>query len=227
VTNLTLVDDPDFMIETGGIQGATGNNIQAHTVNMAPNSFRVFKQVYDEAGKPVEALYADTNGEGTISDNDRYFYKSPLPKFLLGFSTSVDYDKWSIGTVLRANIGNYIYDNVSSNFGSSYNVIDAASLVINNAPVDFLNTNFREKQLLSDYYVKNASFLKMDNINVSYRIGNVLKGNRTASLTLSGTVQNVFTVSKYKGVDPEIANGIDNRFYPRPRTFIVGVNLAY
>lgn len=227
VTNLTLVDDPDFMIETGGIQGATGNNIQAHTVNMAPNSFRVFKQVYDEVGKPVEALYADTNGDGTISDNDRYFYKSPLPKFILGFSTSVDYDKWSIGTVLRANIGNYIYDNVSSNFGSSYNVIDAASLVINNAPVDFLNTNFREKQLLSDYYVKNASFLKMDNINVSYRIGNVLKGNRTASLTLSGTVQNVFTVSKYKGVDPEIANGIDNRFYPRPRTFIVGVNLAF
>ncbi|PUV22644.1 SusC/RagA family TonB-linked outer membrane protein [Sphingobacterium athyrii] len=226
VTNLTLSDDPNFMIETGGIRGGTGNNIQAHMVGFTPYSFRVYQQVYDDAGKPVEGLYVDRNGDGVISDSDRYMYKSPLPKYLIGFSAAYSYKKWSASTTLRANLDNYVYDNVSSNFGSSYNVIDQASLVINNAPVDFLNTNFKEKQLLSDYYVKNASFLKMDNLNVAYQVGHFIR-NSKATLSISATVQNVFTISKYKGVDPEISNGIDDRFYPRPRTYVLGVNVNF
>ncbi|WP_286859193.1 MULTISPECIES: SusC/RagA family TonB-linked outer membrane protein [Sphingobacterium] len=226
VTNLTLSDDPSFMIETGGIRGGTGNNIQAHMVGYTPYSFRVYQQVYDDAGKPVEGLYVDRNGDGVISDSDRYMYKSPLPKYLIGFSAAYSYKKWSASTTLRANLDNYVYDNVSSNFGSSYNVIDQASLVINNAPVDFLNTNFKEKQLLSDYYVKNASFLKMDNLNVAYQVGHFIR-NSKATLSISATVQNVFTISKYKGVDPEISNGIDDRFYPRPRTYVLGVNVNF
>lgn len=226
VTNLTLSDDPNFMIETGGIRGGTGNNIQAHMVGYTPYSFRVYQQVYDDAGKPVEGLYVDRNGDGVISDSDRYMYKSPLPKYLIGFSAAYSYKKWSASTTLRANLDNYVYDNVSSNFGSSYNVIDQASLVINNAPVDFLNTNFKEKQLLSDYYVKNASFFKMDNLNVAYQVGHFIR-NSKATLSISATVQNVFTISKYKGVDPEISNGIDDRFYPRPRTYVLGVNVNF
>ncbi|WP_104385516.1 SusC/RagA family TonB-linked outer membrane protein [Sphingobacterium sp. HMA12] len=226
VTNLTLSEDPNFMIETGGIRGGTGNNIQAHMVGYTPYSFRVYQQVYDDAGKPVEGLYVDRNGDGVISDSDRYMYKSPLPKYLIGFSAAYSYKKWSASTTLRANLDNYVYDNVSSNFGSSYNVIDQASLVINNAPVDFLNTNFKEKQLLSDYYVKNASFLKMDNLNVAYQVGHFIR-NSKATLSISATVQNVFTISKYKGVDPEISNGIDDRFYPRPRTYVLGVNVNF
>lgn len=226
VTNLTLSDDPNFIIETGGIRGGTGNNIQAHMVGYTPYSFRPFQQVYDEAGKPVEGLYVDRNGDGVISDSDRYMYKSPLPKYLLGFTAAYSYKKWSATTTLRANLDNYVYDNVSSNFGSSYNVIDQASLVINNAPVDFLNSNFKEKQLQSDYYIKNASFLKMDNFNVSYQFGQFLR-NSKANLSISATVQNVFTVSKYKGVDPEISNGIDDRFYPRPRTYVLGINVNF
>lgn len=226
VTNLTLSDDPNFMIETGGIRGGTGNNIQAHMVGYTPYSFRVYQQVYDDAGKPVEGLYVDRNGDGVISDSDRYMYKSPLPKYLIGFSAAYSYKKWSASTTLRANLDNYVYDNVSSNFGSSYNVIDQASLVINNAPVDFLNTNFKEKQLLSDYYIKNASFLKMDNVNVAYQVGHFIR-NSKAMLSISATVQNVFTISKYKGVDPEISNGIDDRFYPRPRTYVLGVNVNF
>jgi len=226
VTNLTLSDDPNFMIETGGIRGGTGNNIQAHQVGYTPYSFRAFQQVYDEQGKPVEGLYVDRNGDGVISDSDRYMYKSPLPKYLLGFTAAYAYQKWSLATTLRANLDNYVYDNVSSNFGSSYNVIDQASLVINNAPVDFLNSNFKEKQLQSDYYIKNASFLKMDNINVSYQLGQFIR-NSKANLSISATVQNVFTVSKYKGVDPEISNGIDDRFYPRPRTYVLGINVNF
>ena len=226
VTNLTLSDDPNFMIETGGIRGGTGNNIQAHMVGYTPYSFRAFQQVYDEQGKPVEGLYVDRNGDGVISDSDRYMYKSPLPKYLLGFTAAYSYKKWSAATTFRANLDNYVYDNVSSNFGSSYNVIDQASLVINNAPVDFLNSNFKEKQLQSDYYIKNASFLKMDNINVSYQFGQFLR-NSKANLSISATVQNVFTLSKYKGVDPEISNGIDDRFYPRPRTYVLGINVNF
>jgi len=226
VTNLTLSEDSNFMIETGGIRGGTGNNIQAHMVGYTPYSFRVYQQVYDDAGKPVEGLYVDRNGDGVISDSDRDMYKSPLPKYLLGFSAAYSYKKWSASTTLRANLDNYVYDNVSSNFGSSYNVIDQASLVINNAPVDFLNTNFKEKQLLSDYYVKNASFLKMDNLNVAYQVGHFIR-NSKATLSISATVQNVFTISKYKSVDPEISNGIDDRFYPRPRTYVLGVNVNF
>ena len=226
VTNLTLSDDPNFMIETGGIRGGTGNNIQAHMVGYTPYSFRAFQQVYDEQGKPVEGVYVDRNADGVISDSDRYMYKSPLPKYLLGFTAAYSYKKWSAATTLRANLDNYVYDNVSSNFGSSFNVIDQASLVINNAPVDFLNSNFGEKQLQSDYYIKNASFLKMDNINLSYQFGQFIR-NSKANLSISATVQNVFTVSKYKGVDPEISNGIDDRFYPRPRTYVLGINVNF
>lgn len=226
VTNLTQSDDPNFIVETGGIRGGTGGNIQAHKVNFMPNSFNVFQQVYDETGHPVEGVYVDRNGDGVISDNDRYLYKSPLPKYLLGFTAAYSYKKWSATTVLRANLDNYVYDNVSSNLGSGANVNDQAVLVINNAPVDFLNTNFLLKQLQSDYYIKNASFLKMDNVNLSYNLGKFIR-NSNASMSISATVQNVFTITKYKGVDPEISNGIDDRFYPRPRTYVLGVNVSF
>jgi iron complex outermembrane receptor protein len=110
--------------------------------------------------------------------------------------------------------------------GSGANINDQAVLVINNAPVDFFNTNFLLKQLRSDYYIKNASFLKMDNVNLSYNLGKFIR-NSNASMSISATVQNVFTITNYKGVDPEISNGIDDRFYPRPRTYVLGVNVSF
>jgi iron complex outermembrane receptor protein len=144
----------------------------------------------------------------------------------LGFTAAYSYKKWSATTVLRANLENYVYDNVSSNLGSGANINDQAVLVINNAPVDFFNTNFLLKQLRSDYYIKNASFLKMDNVNLSYNLGKFIR-NSNASMSISATVQNVFTITNYKGVDPEISNGIDDRFYPRPRTYVLGVNVSF
>lgn len=225
VTNLTDVANPDYMVETGGISGSTGNNIQAHVIDRAPNSFRVHKQVYNEQGLPIEGVYVDLNNDGIINDNDRYFYKSPVPDYMLGFTTQARYKKWSFSTVLRANLGNYIYDNISSNFGSQYNVLDPNGL-INNAPVSFLDTKFVQKQYTSDYYIHNASFLKMDNISLSYAAGSIFPDSK-GQLTISANVQNVFTITNYKGVDPEIANGIDNRFYPRPRTFVLGLNLGF
>ncbi|MBK0381779.1 SusC/RagA family TonB-linked outer membrane protein [Pedobacter sp. SD-b] len=224
VTNLTLNPDPGSKVSAGDIAGGTGITLKYNAVNQIPGSFFVYKQVYDSAGKPVEGLYADLNKDGVINTNDQYFYKSPDPTFTLGFNTAYTYNKWTISTSLRTYLGNYIYDNVSSNFGVRSNILSPAG-VINNASVDFLKTNFKTNQYLSDYYIKNASFLKMDNLGLSYDFGNL--GKNTGNFRVSANCQNVFTVSKYKGLDPENNTGIDYNLYPRPRTFTLGLNLGF
>ncbi|MGF7232706.1 SusC/RagA family TonB-linked outer membrane protein [Arachidicoccus sp.] len=226
ITKLTQHADSSFKgIAVGGITGATGQTIQEEYVGQQPNAFLVYKQVYDAKGKPIEGAYADLNGDGAINPiDDQYFYHSPYPKWTLGFSTNFTYKKWSFSTVLRANIGNYVYNNVASNEGIAYNM--AVNQYLANAVSDILNTNFIEKQQQSDYYVQNASFLKMDNIGISYNIGKIFRSDRT-NLTISGNVQNVFTVTKYKGLDPEIYSGIDNQIYPNPRVYTVGLNLNF
>lgn len=227
VTNLTASFDPSYRVLTGGIKGSTGNFIQAHTLNRAPYAFNVYKQVYDADGNPLQGVYADLNEDGAITESDRYFYKSPAPKFILGFSTGLNYKSWSLNTVLRASLGNYLYDNVSSNFSTRSALLNAGAGILNNVTRDFLNSGFTTAQYQSDYFVKNASFLKMDNIGLSYNAGNILNNRTTGNLTLSANVQNVFTVTNYKGIDPEVQNGIDYQLYPRPRTFVVGLNLGF
>ncbi|KAA8484356.1 iron complex outermembrane receptor protein [Arcticibacter tournemirensis] len=226
VTNLTASYNPDYMVSVGDITGSTGNKIQAHALNRSPFSYYVWKQVYDESGKPLSGVYADLDGDGTITEADKYFYKSPLPKYSLGFSTSVSLRKWTLSTVLRSNIGNYIYDNVSSNLSSRTVILDATSGVVNNVVRDFLNTGFSANQYYSDYYVKNASFLKMDNLGLAYDAGNIAR-NGKMNLTISANVQNVFVISDYEGVDPENNKGIDYKFYPRPRTYVLGLNVGF
>ncbi len=225
VTNLTLSPEPGFKIGAGGIAGGTGIDLKYNAINQIPGSFFVYKQVYDDQGKPVEGLYADLNKDGVINTDDQYFFKSPDPTFILGFNTAYTFEKWTLSTALRANFGNYIYDNVSSNFGVRFNILNPNG-VINNAGVDFLNTNFQTNQYLSDYYIKNASFLKMDNLGLAYDFGSINKG-KSANLTISANCQNVFTVSNYKGLDPESTTGIDYNLYPRPRTFTLGLNLGF
>jgi iron complex outermembrane receptor protein len=224
VTNLTLNPDPDSKVSAGNIAGGTGIELKYNAVNQVPASFFVYKQVYDEQGIPVEGLYADLNNDGVINTDDQYFYKSPDPTFTLGFSTAYSINKWTFSTSLRANLGNYIYDNVSSNFGIRSNILSPSGL-INNAGVDFLNTNFQNNQYLSDYYIKNASFLKMDNLGISYDFGNIV--HNKANLRLSANCQNVFTISDYKGLDPESTSGVDYNLYPRPRTFTLGLDLGF
>ena len=224
ITNLTLNPDPGSKISAGDITGGTGVTLKYNAVNQIPGSFFVYKQVYNEQGKPIEGLYADLNKDGVVNTNDQYFYKSPDPIFTLGFNTAYSINKWTVSTSLRANIGNYIYDNVSSNLGVRSNILSPAG-VINNASVDFFNTNFQNNQYLSDYYIKNASFLKMDNAGITYDFGKVIKN--TAHLRVSANCQNVFTVSDYKGLDPESTTGIDYNLYPRPRTFTLGLNLGF
>lgn len=225
VTNLSLNPDPNFIIDAGGITGGTGINIKYNAINQVPGSFYVRKQIYDEKGMPLEGVYADLDGNGVINDKDQYFYKSPDPKIILGFNTAFSYKKWTLSTVLRANLGNYVYDNVSSNFGVRSNILSPSGL-INNANADIYNTNFTNNQYLSDYYVKNASFLKMDNAGLAFDAGRISKNGNT-TLRVSANVQNVFVITNYKGLDPELSSGIDFNLYPRPRTYTLGLNVGF
>jgi len=229
ITKLTISNDPSYAgVLTGGISGGTGNTIQIQSTGYSKNSFYVFKQVYDPiTKKPIDNLFDDLNRDGIINQNDLYRYKSPDPKEFFGFSTNLAIKKWSAGFVLRASLGNYLYNNVASSTGTLRNIMNPIGY-INNGSTDVLNTNFSgtgTNYYMSDYYVQNASFLRMDNMNVGYNVGKVL--NDKASLRVSANVQNLFVITKYKGLDPEISGGIDNNFYPRPRTFVLGLNLNF
>lgn len=222
ITNLTLVPNPKFPgNQYTAISGGVGNFILINALNQTRGAFYVYQQVYDEAGKPIENLFVDRNDDGVINDNDRYPYKSGDPQLFMGFSSNLSYGKWNAGFVMRANTGNYVYNNVYSNLGR-FNTVAGLPNVLNNASVNYLETGFAGgniAQVLSDYYVQNASFLRMDNINVAYSL--------TKAFRVSANVQNVFVITKYKGLDPEISNGVDNNFYPRPRTFVLGLNLDF
>lgn len=226
ITNLSLVPDvQNVTVAVGTISGATGTTIQEHAVGYSPYTFYVYKQVYGANGKPLEGVYADLNGDGIINDNDRYLYKSPAPKVTMGFSTEFDYKKWSLNTVLRANLGNYVYNNTAANLGISRGIITTVG-TIGNASADYYNTLFTNNQYQSDYYVQNASFLRMDNLGLGYNFGHITS-NKHLTLRVNANVQNVFVITKYKGIDPEIYSGIDNKFYPRPRTYTLGFNLGF
>lgn len=198
--------------------------VQTFTEGAAPYAFYVYKQVYDqETGRPVEGLYADLNGDGVVNGDDRYLYHSPAPDWMLGFSTSVRWKRLTLSTSLRANVGNYVYNGTAMSTGA-LNTMSYNSYQLNNLHSSFLDTRFTTRQYQSDYYVENASFLKMDNIQLSYNFGQITKW---CSLNVSAMVQNVFTITKYSGVDPEVQSGIDSSVYPRPRIYSLTVGLDF
>jgi iron complex outermembrane receptor protein len=224
ITNLLLNPDPSFQgNRVGGISGGTGNTIQIHSVGYRPSTFFVRKQVYDKAGKPIEGLYEDLNRDGVINDNDLYRYKSPDPTVFMGFNSNVTFGKWNAGFVARMNVNNYVYNNIESNLGVYRQIVNPLGW-IGNASANYLDTKFENNQYFSDYYVQNASFFRMDNINVGYDAGEVFKNVR---LRVYGNIQNAFVITNYTGLDPEVNGGIDNQIYPRPRTFVLGFNLDF
>lgn len=226
ITRLTAVDDPSYAgAATGSISGGIGQTIQINSVGYNTNSFYVYKQIYGQDGKPLEGVYADLNEDNIINQSDLYHYKSSAPKFFFGFNTQLNYNKFSLSTVLRANVGNYVYDNVSASLGVKSNILNPAGFLGNTTQAIY-ETGFTNNQYLSDYYIQNASFLRMDNLSLGYNFGNIFKG-KTVSLNINATCQNVFVITKYKGVDPEIFSGIDNNFYPRPTIFGLGANLNF
>lgn len=221
ITKLFLTDNTDSPgVLTGGIAGGVGNTIQINSVGHEVNSFYVFKQIYNEQGAPIEGAYADINGDGVVDTSDRYRYKSPNADAVIGFSSNMQYGNFDFAFTMRASLGNYAYNNVASNTGNVQSLFGANS--INNVNASILDTGFQNQQLFSDYYVQDASFLKLDNLTFGYTIENLFKDARMR-VYLAG--QNLFIITDYDGLDPEIDGGIDNNFYPRSRNVLVGLNL--
>ncbi|MDP2336024.1 MAG: TonB-dependent receptor [Bacteroidota bacterium] len=224
ITKLTKTDDPNYTgVDVGGIGGGVGNFIQNQRVGFPVNSFFVFQQVYGSNGMPIEGLYVDRTGlGGTITSNNlnKYHYKKPAPDYTLGINSRFAYKQVDFSFSGRANIGNYVYNNVAS--GALYTTVYNQSGFYNNLPKQVNNAMFTNTQYFSDFYIENASFFKMDNMSAGYNFDQFKIKAR-----LSFTVQNAFTITKYKGLDPEVNGGIDNNFYPRPRVFVLGVNLTF
>ncbi len=200
----------------GGIPGGTGGTIQVQRVGSPSNAFLVRQQVYGPDGRPVQGLYVNREG-------GNYVYKQPAPLVTLGFSSNVVYKNLNLAFVLRGNIGNYIYNANDSNNANFLNAQGSTGYVTN-LPSSISNSNFTGQQLLSDFYVQNGSFLRAENITLGYNVGKLF--NDKATLRITGNVQNAFLITKYDGVDPEIFGGIDSNFYPRARTFTLGVNIG-
>ncbi|WP_194765938.1 SusC/RagA family TonB-linked outer membrane protein [Tamlana sp. I1] len=225
--NDNKITDLPFDQVTGGISGGVGNNIQLHTEGEAPYSFYVLQQIYDANGKPIEGAFVDRNGDNIINDADKYVHKNPYADVIMGLNTNLNYKKWDLSVITRANIGNYAYNNVAS--GNSYlnGVIPTTNNFLWNIHSDYLNTGFKDQtdnNFLSSHFIEDASFFKIDNITLGYTIDDALKDT---SFRIYGSVQNLLTVTGYNGLDPEINGGIDNSFYPRPRTIVLGLNVGF
>lgn len=227
ITKLRDNPDPSYVgIPVGGVNGATANSIGIHSVGHAPYTFYTYKQVYDANGNPIQGLYADLNRDGVIDANDRYTGHKPAADLTIGASTGFTYKKFNVGVTGHGAFGNYLYNNLNSNVASLSSIQDQLG-VIRNSTAAFLNTNFATKQFLSDYYIEDASFFRIDNINLGYNFGNIYRNK--ASLRLNFSVQNVVTFTKYSGLDPESSNsaGTDYTIYPRPRTFTLGASIDF
>jgi len=213
------VDQPQ-----GGISTGVGNNVQVHREGESANSFYVFEQVYDENGAPLEGVFVDRNGDNIINDEDKYINEDPFGDILMGLNTNVNYKNWDLSIQSRASLGNYMYNDVAANRG----VLDNATNnnILSNIHSDYYNTGFTTidgDTALSDHFVEEASFFKLDNITIGYTLNKI----KNTTFRLYGSVQNVLTVTNYDGLDPEINLGIDNNFYPRPRSFVMGVNIDF
>ena len=211
----------------GGISTGVGTNVQVHREGETPFSYLVYKQLYDTNGSPIEGAYADLNGDNVINDADKYLYKDALADVTMGFNTNLNYKNWDLAVISRASIGNYVYNDVASSKGALNNVVPTTNNYLSNLSSDYLNTGFlntTETNALSDHYVEDGSFFKIDNITIGYNAKDIFKD---INARFYGSLQNVATFTNYDGIDPEISGGIDNNFYPRPRSFVLGVNIDF
>ena len=227
ITKLTTGDSENYYVAAGdNIGGGRDMKAMAHAVGHPASSFYVYQQVYDENGKPIENEFVDRNGDGTINGDDRYFYKKPTADVLMGLTSRLSYKSWDFSFSLRASLNNYVYNSVEAG-GSDCNPTSVYSFgALNNRPLMGVANNIqnlKDNTLLSDYFVQNASFMKCDNITLGYSFKKLFGapiGGRVYA-----AVQNVFTITKYKGLDPEVEKGLDNNIYPRPLTTLIGLSL--
>ena len=228
-----ISNDPNYFVSTGGI-GINGN-AQAHFVDHPANSFYVYQQVYDTNGNPIEGQVVDRNADGVISEADKYLYKCPWAPVTMGFASKLEWKNWDFGFSLRASIGNYMFNNVMQGYHNVSNAAifeEVSGFYLNNRPVESVNMGWQtydNETVFSDYWVQNASFLKCDNITLGYSFNNLLKHGSYNGVggRIYGTVSNVFCITKYDGIDPEVFGGIGGDIFPRPISFILGLSLNF
>ena len=249
ITKLTMVPDTTHLgIQVGGIAGGVGNTIQIHAVGAPMYSFFSYRHLFDENGRPIERngdissyagvvdtdgngkidiyeAYEDINGDGIINSSDLVLHDmTPEPRQIFGLSTNFSHKRWGMGMTWRGEFGQFVYNNVNSNH-ANYFEVGGSMRHLNNLTADYLNTGFKTQQYLSDYYIEEASYIRLDNLYLSYDIGNLFKDKYPARINAS--MQNVYTFTNYSGLDPEISGGIDNMMYPRPRIFNLQLNVSF
>lgn len=220
---ITKLNNDGSYVITGDISGPTGSTCQVHAVGYPANSFYLLEQVYDADGNPLEGVYVDQDGNGVINDDDRRIRHSPDPKVTMTFGSNFNYKNWDFSFSLRSNIGNYVYANVLSARSTLDDCFKNANLT-NMLKSDFYFTglvNPSVGNIKSDYWLRNASFLRCENITLGYTWPGLIKNQ--LRLRIYGAVQNPFIITKYKGLDPEVQNGIDNKVYPHSVTGTLGV----
>jgi iron complex outermembrane receptor protein len=225
ITRLIATEDPEYIgVLTGGIAGGVGSNIQIHSVGFAPRSFYVFKQLYDENGMILEDQFEDLNGDGIVNEDDKYRFEKPAADYTFGFTSKIDVHDFSLTFAGRASVGNYVYNNIQTDQGYLNRIYHSSGTLwnVHQSAVD--NQALEQSSLtFSDHFVRKADFLRMDHITLGYTFDNVIGD----FLRLYATVQNPFVLTSYDGLDPEIFGGIDNNNYPRPRTYVFGVNVEF
>ncbi len=222
--NSVLPDSIQTRYPRGGISGDVGQEIQTLQVGNPVNAFSTYRQKYGEGGFPIYSenkleMYQDINGDGIINELDRGTFRSPDPKLMMGLTVNMNYKNFDMAMTFRSQLGNYVYNNVSSASGSFEGLKQQVTQNINKSAFD---TNFATRELISDYYLEDASFVKLDNISFGYS-----KALKPINLRVYTTLQNVFVLTKYSGIDPEISSGIDNNLYPRSLTLLFGINISY
>ena len=230
--------DENYYVPVGGISAGTGFTAQAHTVGKPAFSYYVYQQVYGKDGKPISGVVVDRNGDGQITGADKYFYKSPMAPWTFGLSSRLSYKEWDLSFTLRANVGNYVYNNYDA-ATSDVSAVWSSSKFLSNRPQEAINRGWastEEHAVLSDHFVQNGSFLKCDNITLGYNFTNLFCMRHYSGLSgrLYLAASNVFTITKYKGIDPEVFKtglgatpGIDSDIYPRPFSLTLGLNLNF
>ena len=236
ITDLNGVSENGAPVVNTNIKVGDGSGayLQANQVGYAMNSYYVYQQVYDKNGTPIENCVVDRHGDGGINESDKYHYKSPAAPVTMGFSSRLEYKNWDFGFSLRASIGNYVYNNVEQGM-SNMNTGEWFSNSLkyfSNRLKSTVERNWQTYEItskLSDYYVKNASFLKCDNITLGYSFNNLFKSSGWHGLSgrAYATASNVFTITNYDGLDPEVGDGNDNNLYPRPFSVVVGLSLNF
>ncbi|MFC0603081.1 SusC/RagA family TonB-linked outer membrane protein [Winogradskyella pulchriflava] len=221
ITKLNLSDDADYFIPTGGISGGVGNTIQLWKPGYDPSTFFVFRQVYDNNGDPIEGAYVDVNGDNQITEADRQAYKKATPDAFIGFTNNLRYKNLDLNFTFRGSFGNYVYNNSASDRGNLNAVVNQPGYQAN-AHASYLDTGFTNQELFSDLYIQRADFVRLDNISLGYTIP-----FEKITLRTSLTATNLFVITEYDGLDPEISNGIENNFYPRTRDIVLGINVSF